>query len=325
MDLLRTWEGWGDDAFENWRHHVRAVCGPVAVTNRTSGRYVGRIASGSFGALGAVTMSADPLEITYAPPPATTRDRGFYFCQVGSGLVEVHQYGRVAVVGAGDLVAFDGANPYSLIMPERFSLTAIVVSRDRLGLHPATAALLAARHWGSAPGMAATPGTVATLSRLLTILGYHMAGVVVAGAQPLVDGLAALIERFVLELTVGQVERSVRHDLLERIQLYAREHLAEESLSPAALAQRHRISVRYLQKLFADEGVGPSTWIRRERLARARADLEDPRLAAVSVARIGERHGLRGSSHFSRAFRDHYGITPRQCRHNAATGSQPTC
>jgi AraC-like DNA-binding protein len=105
-----------------------------------------------------------------------------------------------------------------------------------------------------------------------------------------------------------------RRAMLQRIKHFARSRLADPELKPEMLAQQHHISLRYLQKLFQEHGQSPASWIRDERLHRCCTELRDPRLAHLTIAMIGERSGLYGASHFSRLFRERYGLSPRTYR-----------
>jgi AraC-like DNA-binding protein len=75
-------------------------------------------------------------------------------------------------------------------------------------------------------------------------------------------------------------------------------------------AGEHFISVRRLHKLFADEGLTVSAWIRDRRLERCRRDLADPALAGETVASIAWSWGFRNPGHFSRVYRAAYGCAP---------------
>ncbi|MBQ8894348.1 MAG: AraC family transcriptional regulator [Clostridia bacterium] len=66
----------------------------------------------------------------------------------------------------------------------------------------------------------------------------------------------------------------------------------------------------YLYKLFLQqEGVPPSRYLQQYRLTRAAELLRDGRL---SVAEVAEAVGFSDLSYFYRAFRKHYGVTPKQ-------------
>jgi AraC-like DNA-binding protein len=102
--------------------------------------------------------------------------------------------------------------------------------------------------------------------------------------------------------------------LVSRITAFIECNLANPSLSPAAVASAHHISVRYLQQLLQGTGASPSALIRRQRLERCRADLEATHTHERPVHEIGARWGLSDATQFSRAFRAMYGMPPGQYR-----------
>jgi AraC-like DNA-binding protein len=99
-----------------------------------------------------------------------------------------------------------------------------------------------------------------------------------------------------------------------QIKRYIDEHLDDPSLSPATIAAANFMSLRSLQNLFRTEGLTVRSWIRERRLAGARRDLRDPRLADASVSQIAHAWGLPNPGHFSRLFRAAYGVSPRDSR-----------
>ena len=91
---------------------------------------------------------------------------------------------------------------------------------------------------------------------------------------------------------------------------YVDDHLADPDLSPPRIAAAHAISVRTLHEAFEATGESVGALVRRRRLERCHADLTRP--TGDTVAVIALRWGFRDSSHFSRLFRRHYGIAPRE-------------
>jgi AraC-like DNA-binding protein len=90
--------------------------------------------------------------------------------------------------------------------------------------------------------------------------------------------------------------------------------LAEPDLTLERVAEADGISPRSLQKLFAAAGQNFSHYLRTRRLERCRLDLTSPMFADLSISEICFRWGFNGSAHFSRAFKDQYGVTPREYR-----------
>lgn len=69
-----------------------------------------------------------------------------------------------------------------------------------------------------------------------------------------------------------------------------------------------------------------SQWITERRLERAWAMLDGGSRVAVSVADVGFAVGFKNTTHFSRVFEMHYGISPREHRlaaHYPSRGEAP--
>lgn len=90
--------------------------------------------------------------------------------------------------------------------------------------------------------------------------------------------------------------------------------LGNPGLTLRMVAERERVSKRYLQKLFTEAGNSFSHYVRTRRLDRCRADLISSLHAELSISEICFRWGFNGSAHFSRAFRKEYGVSPRDYR-----------
>jgi AraC-like DNA-binding protein len=108
---------------------------------------------------------------------------------------------------------------------------------------------------------------------------------------------------------------------LNRVRQTIETLLAEPDLTLARVAREEGVSPRYLQKLFAVGGPSFTHYIRLRRLERCRLDLTSPRCADLSISEISFRWGFNGSAHFSRAFREQYGLSPREYRRQASAAS----
>ena len=83
-----------------------------------------------------------------------------------------------------------------------------------------------------------------------------------------------------------------------------------------------KISLRYLYKLFASSGEGFGRYVKRRRLERCRCDLSNPVYANFNVSEICFRWGFNEAAHFSRVFREQYGMSPRSWRKQTNTKQQ---
>jgi AraC-like DNA-binding protein len=98
---------------------------------------------------------------------------------------------------------------------------------------------------------------------------------------------------------------------------YIEANLSDPMLSPASIAAAHFISTRHLHNVFHESGTTVASWIRSQRLDGARRELRDPLHAGKSVGAVAARWGFLDSAHFSRTFRDAFGVSPRDWRRGA--------
>jgi AraC-like DNA-binding protein len=77
---------------------------------------------------------------------------------------------------------------------------------------------------------------------------------------------------------------------------------------------RHRVSPRYVQKLFDSDGTTFSEYVLSHRLVHAHRALSDPRRAAEKIATIAFAAGFGDVSYFYRAFRRRYDMLPSDLR-----------
>jgi AraC-like DNA-binding protein len=141
-------------------------------------------------------------------------------------------------------------------------------------------------------------------------------------------GVAPRFANVVLELIASayvgvgsaQVDRSSLTSALRlRIRDYIDQSLSDPDLSPSVVAQALKISSRHVHRLFAQQGDTVSRYILLRRLEKCRAALANPLLAGLSLTQISGEYGFRSLPHFSRLFRDQYGMAPRDYRRATAT------
>lgn len=102
--------------------------------------------------------------------------------------------------------------------------------------------------------------------------------------------------------------------ILYRVYQTIERKLGDPDLAPARVADAEGISERYLQKLFEGTGSSFTHYIRERRLQRTWADLSNPAEAHHSISEIAYRSGFNDSAYFSRAFRNRFGLSPREFR-----------
>ncbi|MFF2082719.1 helix-turn-helix transcriptional regulator [Nocardia sp. NPDC058176] len=111
--------------------------------------------------------------------------------------------------------------------------------------------------------------------------------------------------------------------LIEQILGYVRTHLADSALKIPDIAAANNISVRHLYKVCAQSGISLEQWIIEQRLVRARDMLIDRGYAHRSIASVAATVGFRDAAHFTRRFREAFGMTPRDWRRSAIDPENP--
>ncbi|MFE7835002.1 helix-turn-helix domain-containing protein [Streptomyces sp. NPDC057474] len=213
----------------------------------------------------------------------------------------------------GDICFYDANHPPLLDFPERCRLKVFLVPREELGLED-----------GDLRRIVATP--VAGSSRLGTLLSpflSELADTAVSAEPPVGEMLARNAVNLLATLATEQLGRTPtgtpggRSPLVARALRFIDEHLADADLSPEVIAAAHHISVRYLHKLFQDEGTTVGRWIQRRRLEECRRDLVLGVRNRRTIASVAGRWGFLSATHFSRVFRAAYGMSPSEWRDTA--------
>jgi AraC-like DNA-binding protein len=114
---------------------------------------------------------------------------------------------------------------------------------------------------------------------------------------------------------------SPRAATLSRLKAGIDSRLTDHTFRPKDAAMDAGISVRYANALLAEEGSSLERYILQRRLERCRAALRDPFQRHRQIGDIALSWGFSDHSHFTRRFRDAFGMTPGECRKLAAQAS----
>ncbi|MEU3374375.1 helix-turn-helix domain-containing protein [Streptomyces sp. NPDC006711] len=274
------------------------------------------------------SRSLGPLQISVveAGPQTVSRDRRL-IARGGEGFITVTmqhrgsakltQHSRQALVKPGTFTCSDAGQPYEREQPDPFRFTAFRVPKEGLGVTEDDLRAITGTVFGSDCGTSAL--VAGYLERLAERAGGFDPYTGEQLAMTASDLLAVLIRERQGRLNPQASE--VARGMLARVKAYALRHLADPDLSPERIAAANHISVRYLHKLFQSDGVTVSRWVQGERLERCRRDLSLPSRTAssISVSAVAHRWGFVSPSHFSRAFRAAYAMSPREWQSRSRT------
>lgn len=290
------------DNLEGWLQQVNRICGRFGASQIAGefhggiSEYRGRLIKMSFVEVSGARLFRSARDVS-------ADDGKHYFATFQlSGQAQMEQAENRVLLSPGDITLIDSCRPciftfgqssrqLSLILPREvvdrnLSFSRIACARRIAGESPA--ALLASRLIADVAEQdeLSQAESEATLDAVVTLLRPVLA------APESVDSHERAFAR---ALTV--IEREVRNP----------------ALSPASLAAEIGVSVRGLYRLFAARGLVVAQFIRSRRLE----------LCAQALRHAGSEQklsvlaldcGFADSSHFSTAFRQHFGMTPGDYR-----------
>lgn len=231
----------------------------------------------------------------------------------GRGLIV--QDGREVVLEPGDFALYDSARPYTLLFSEEFEECCLKVREGRMRELVKSADQITALKVPRASGAGAL--LVQTL-RTVCEQADHLEGV--AGG-PVSDAILSLLAGGLSTLSQHRAiePSSLEAYHLERIRCHIRMNLGDGDLTVEKIAGHMGLSVAHIYRLFKGQAMSPSEYLWSERLSRCSRDLADPALRRQSVSQIAFRWGFNDASHFSKAFRQRYGLSPVAHRRQTQT------
>ncbi|MFH8464391.1 helix-turn-helix domain-containing protein [Streptomyces sp. NPDC017991] len=227
-----------------------------------------------------------------------------------TGTSLVVQNGRQCLLGPGDFAVYESVAPYTLLFDEGVDHHFFRLPRAALALPERLLRDVTAVTLGSDNPVARLASTYFSQLAVSDALrqGVHADAVV----EPSIELLRAV-------LTTQHGDSSRAREPLEatlslRITHFIRAHLADPGLSAARIAAAHGISVRHLYAVLSRSGISLGDWIRAHRLAECRRELAGPHGRQRTIAAIGRSWGFVDATHFSKVFKQAYGISPRAWR-----------
>ncbi|MFI2642330.1 helix-turn-helix domain-containing protein [Streptomyces sp. NPDC018610] len=313
MSLVLTTDSVPDEEkLGYWRAAVSKALVPMAVTPRGGGPFAGRVAAGRLGYVRVCSVEADAQRTSRTAAHIARSPESFVAVALQMrGTAALVQDGRHTAVGERDIVVYDTARPYSLDFPERFSARVVHLPRRAIGLPDERLRRITGTVVDTSDGI----GSVLMPFLATLVASAHTCAPAVAGklAATVVDFFATLVA----ERTGPGDEAGpdgARRQLVRRIRDHIDRNLADPALSPQAVAASLHISVRYLHRVFEDEGVTVHRLIQRRRLEESARELARGGANAPTVSAVAQRWGFVSPAHFSRVFRTSYGRSPLEWR-----------
>lgn len=250
------------------------------------------------------------LDLQIAPDDAAPRLSALI---VSRGRARIRQRDSVTELDPGDLCLIRSGRDLELRIDDPFELTLVHVPEQEFAerfplwrwalFKPIHAA-------GGAP--AVFLDALGSLQRWRDTLGHgNREGL----ANALIDLMGAVV-CFAVPDNTGCVLRSLYQR--ERVKQFAQRNLQNPDLNVELIAQAVNLSPRQVHRLFAQESVSLMRWVWIQRLENCHRELRNATSAKRTISDIAYAWGFNDQAHFSRAFRKHFGISPREVRRRQA-------
>ncbi len=266
------------------------------------------------GGLSVLDIQIDPVILRRHPNHIVEdANHDYFLTTLLEGKASIEQAGKVFELEPGDLAMMTGGLPYSIEYLQRSRrLIARIpheVFRQRMGNIEEKALM----------GHLPSKGLGRVVNDLLRSVAFEAESLNVTEQYTLTQSLLELTSALARAIIKPEdlKNQPKQTDLLNRIFSYIEEHYMDSDLSPDKIASENGISTRYLHSLFQESGTTVLKWVWEQRLKAARNDLLDPGQSKSRISEIAFRRGFNDSAHFSRSFRNRFGISPTELRGRA--------
>jgi AraC-like DNA-binding protein len=256
-------------------------------------------------------VSSEPTIVSHTREMITQEITPFYLVHlqlVGSSINR--QDSREALLQVGDFTLCDTKRPYDVAFTDRNDMLVLRIPEQKLRQSLHTPEDLTCIRMSGSHGM----GRV-TSSLLQEIWQNYNAIGTVANQKKIADILINALAISYSEITrTLRSESSLKITRRSQIKHFIETNLYDVWLTPEYIAQVFSISKRYLHVLFAGEHETLTQYIQRRRLDDAKILLTDESQRHLTITEIASRIGFSSGNHFSRVYKERFGLTPSESR-----------
>ena len=226
---------------------------------------------------------------------------GLLFILSGSELVKCRD--KTAVLEKGTLLLWDSTQPVEFNLLDTLNKVTLFIPQDQLRHRVPRIEPFVGKPLNVCSGIGAI-----TASHVIS-LANESARIETGRGDSLVDLTLELVATC-LQAQIPRPLTRARKKLLTDIKIYIESSLEDPDLNPTTIAKHFNISTRYLHLLFEDMDISVSRWIQRKRLEQCRRDLLRINRYKPKVTEVAFQWGFNDSAHFSRVFKEFYGLSP---------------
>jgi AraC family transcriptional regulator, positive regulator of tynA and feaB len=256
----------------------------------------------------------------------SVRDRAVYFLNIQhQGQAKISQSGYEAELGPRSFALVDATSPFQMQVSDRFEQLSIKIPKSRL--RP----LLDRPEQALAHRVACDAGVGSLVVEAFSCLSKqaeHLdAGSMEIAIEQALALTACALNRAadsaqealevhprggLAQAAAGKVDR--RQMLRRQAIAYLSDNLEDPELNSQKVANALGVSARYVQAAFAANQSSVGHWILNRRLELCRQALMQSTCIQPRISQTAFQHGFNDLSHFNRAFKHKFGVTPSRLR-----------
>jgi AraC family transcriptional activator of tynA and feaB len=303
VDIWSTNTARAHERFSYWRDAVCEAVFGISIEAPPE-RFSARIAARSSGALRFAISESTGYEIVRSPRDIAREPADHYsiYLQLSGRTVSRLDEHEVAFK-ANDIGIYDGRKTFRAMHSGRRAIA--VIPRAMIDQR--------------APWLRRRPPRKLANSPFLKLARRHLLQLTAADTTLSEIEVGLLTENLCNLMALASADNTESARLQPDLQLQAmlafcRQHLNDSELSPQRVADQFRLSVRTVHSRFRQMGQSFGRWLLESRLDACGAALRDSNQRGSNISEIAYNLGFNDLSHFNKAFRARFDMTPREWR-----------
>jgi AraC-like DNA-binding protein len=304
------------DQYDAWNQKLNEVYGPWRVERSNAKPFHAEITHHAAQSFKVVNCVCDPCGAARSRREISSSPGETLAVQLVLSGREHFTIGSTQIVlNPGDVLIWNTTRPMSFEVVERLHKISVLMPLTRLkswlpnSWHSADSTLLN----GSAGGR--------VLSSFIQSMSPEFLSGNLRQGEALTEAIISVLVSALHTNSSFADPSTLRDTQLLRVKQYIDAHLDDPDLSPIMIADANRISLRYLHCLFEPEATTVLQYVIKERLLRCHRELSNPWMARRTITDIALSWGFQNATHFGRRFREQYGVSPIEFRHELRNDS----